>query len=137
MSATRHYLGIAEPYQGHWNISFPAFPGVTSAGDTFAELLENGRNALATAVEAAEEDGSELPPDYTETGDGDLHLADYREPHMVVLSVEITSRAARINVTMDEGLVLRVDRLAERKGTTRSALLAKGARLVLSEEAAP
>ena len=42
----------------------------------------------------------------------------------------------RINVTMDEGLVARLDSLAERTHASRSALLARRARMVLGVEAA-
>ena len=41
-----------------------------------------------------------------------------------------------INVTMDEGLVARLDSLADRAHASRSALLARGARMVLAVEAA-
>jgi metal-responsive CopG/Arc/MetJ family transcriptional regulator len=42
----------------------------------------------------------------------------------------------RINVTMDEALVARVDRFAGRVHSSRSAILARGARLVLAAEMA-
>ena len=35
---------------------------------------------------------------------------------------------------MDDGLVARLDSLAQRQGATRSALLARGARMVLAAE---
>ena len=128
----RHYLGIVEPGPNNWSISFPAFPGVISVGDTFAEVLEHGRDALASALDAMQEDGDDLPPDYTATGDSPgYNPADYQDPRLVVLSVEVASKAVRINVTMEEALLARLDRVAERTHTTRSALLAKGARLVL------
>lgn len=86
--AQRHYLGTTEPGVDNWSISFPAFSGVISVGDTFAEVLEHGRDALASAVDA-----------------------------------------------IQEALLARLDRVAERTHTTRSALLAKGARLVLETSA--
>jgi metal-responsive CopG/Arc/MetJ family transcriptional regulator len=42
----------------------------------------------------------------------------------------------RINVTMDDGLLARLDSLADRSHASRSALLARGARMVLAVEAA-
>jgi hypothetical protein len=59
---------------------------------------------------------------------------DYEDPHIVLVSVEVGGKAQRINVTMDEGLIARVDHFAERINTTRSAVLAKGARMVLASE---
>jgi len=130
-------MGIAEPGKNNWSISFPAFPGVVTTGDTLTELLANGRDALASVIEALQEDGAAIPESY----DGALrsagyNAADYHDPHMVLLSVEIGGRASRINVTMDEGLVARLDRAAERSHSTRSALLARGARMVLAAEMA-
>ena len=49
-----------------------------------------------------------------------------------MVSVEVSGRAQRINVTMDEGLLARLDDLGARTHTSRSALLAQGARLVLA-----
>ena len=129
--AQRHYLGIAEPGLHNWSISFPAFPGVISTGMTFAELLENGRDALASVVDALQEGGESLPSDYTASTEPGYDPAQYRDPRAVVLSVEVASKALRINVTMEEALLARLDRVAERTHTTRSALLAKGARMVL------
>jgi metal-responsive CopG/Arc/MetJ family transcriptional regulator len=54
----------------------------------------------------------------------------------VLVSVEVGGRSVRINVTMDEGLVARLDNLAIRAHASRSALLARGARMVLAVEAA-
>ena len=129
--AQRHYLGIAEPGPTNWSISFPAFPAVISTGITFAEMLENGRDALASAVDAMQEEGDALPPEYTTSADPGYDPAEYRNPHAVVLPVEVASKALRINVSMEESLLARLDRVAERTHTTRSALLAKGARMVL------
>ena len=61
--------------------------------------------------------------------------ADYHDPRIVLVPVEVGGRAVRINVTMDEGLVARLDNLANRAHASRSALLARGARMVLAAEA--
>ncbi len=134
---TTHYLGIAEPMPNNWSISFPAFPGVVTTGATFGELMANARDALASVVAAMEDDEQALPPSI----DADPHaspytLADYQDPHFVIVPVETSGKAARINVTMDEGLVARLDSLAARLHASRSALLARGARLVLAAELA-
>jgi predicted RNase H-like HicB family nuclease len=134
---TRHYIGIAESDGNGWSLGFPAFPGTVTTGDTLAELVGHARDALASVVGAMEEDGLMLPASV----DADPHaspydLADYVNPHVVIVPVEVSGRAARINVTMDEGLVARLDRLAERMHASRSALLARGARMLLAAEAA-
>ena len=131
--AVRQYLGVAERGDEGWWISFPVFPGLTSAGNTLAELAGNARDALATAIEAMQEDGEVIPAGVEDdpTG-GDYDPSGYRDARAMLVPVEVGGKSLRINVTMDEGLVSRLDDLGRRTGTTRSALLARGARLVLT-----
>ena len=131
--ATRHYIGIAESDGNGWSLGFPAFPGTVTTGDTLAELVGHARDALASVVGVMEEDGLTLPVSV----DADPHsspydVTDYVNPHVVIVPVEVSGKAARINVTMDEALVARLDNLAERTHASRSALLAQGARMVLA-----
>jgi len=131
---TRYYLGVAEPGPNNWAISFPNFPvGVFTVGDTFADLMAHASDALASAIEAMEEDGDPIPESYS--GNPELtgyDPADYHDPHVVVVSVPVNARSVRINVTIEDGLLARLDHLAERSHANRSALLARGARLVLA-----
>lgn len=133
--AVRHYLGIAEPGPHNWSISFPAFPGTVSMADTFAELLVNARDALASAIEALQEDKLEIPESFEGgvVGSPSYKATDYHDPHIVIIDVEDGEKALRVNVTLPQGLVSRLDHLAERDHTTRSALLARGARRVLAD----
>lgn len=89
--ATRRYLGIAERGAKNWGISFPAFPGVTSLGDTMAEVIANGHDALASAIDAMQEYGTVIPEDYTrDTNATEYDLSHYEDPHVVVLSAEVS-----------------------------------------------
>ena len=134
---TRYYLGIAEPLPGNWSISFPAFPGTVTTGTDFAELMANAHDALASVAAAMEEDGVSLPASFdAEPQSASYNPADYHDPRLVLVPVEAGGRSVRINVTMDEGLVARLDRLAGRAHASRSALLARGARMVLAVDAA-
>ena len=136
--ATRYFLGIAEPGANNWSISFPAFPGTVTTGDTFADLMTNARDALASVVAAMEEEGQPIPEGYDGRPEAQpaFDAADYQDPRFVVTPVDVGGRAVRINVTMDEGIVARLDNLAERLSSSRSALLARGARIILTSEAA-
>ena len=133
--AARYYLGIAEPLPENWSISFPAFPGTVTTGQGFAELMTNARDALASVVAAMQEDGEPIPDSVDAVPDLPAYNpADYHDPRIVMVPVEVGGRAVRINVTMDEGLVARLDNLANRAHASRSALLARGARMVLAAE---
>jgi predicted RNase H-like HicB family nuclease len=134
--ATRYYLAIAEPGPENWSISFPAFPGAVTVADTFSGLLMHVRDALASVIDAMQQDGEPVP-DGIEAQNGmdpSIKLSLYRDPRIVMVPVEVESKSTRINVTMDEGLVARLDSLAARVHSSRSAILARGARLVLAAE---
>jgi metal-responsive CopG/Arc/MetJ family transcriptional regulator len=53
-----------------------------------------------------------------------------------MVSVETAGRALRVNVSLDKGLLSRIDDVAKRTGVSRSALLARGARMVIATETA-
>lgn len=131
----RYYLGVAEEGPNNWSISFPALPGVVTTGETFGELVAHASDAIASAIEAMQEDGIPIPGDIDGAPDAhEFNRLDYTDPCIVMVGVEAGGRALRINVTMDEALVARLDRQAERMHATRSSLLALGARMVLARE---
>lgn len=135
--ATRTYLAIADrqPGEGAWSILFPDFPGVTSVAGRFAEVMRQAKDALATAVEDMEADGVTLPPAVENDGLPDIDRAPFHDPRVFLVPVETAGRAVRVNVSLDEGLLGRLDDLSRRTGLSRSALLARGARLAISAEA--
>ena len=135
----RQYLGVAERGADGWWISFPAFPGVTSAGDTLAELAANARDALATAIELMQEDNQAAPAGIEADPAGgafagftDLVCYWFENARALIVAAEGGSRSTRVNITMDEGLLARLDSMTKSTGVSRSALLARGARLVLA-----
>jgi len=133
--ATKHYIGIAEPGSDNWSLSFPSFPGVVTTGDSFADLVRNGRDALATIVEAMEETGEALPPSVEDDDGGkDYDPAGYHDPRSVIFPVEVPGTSVRVNVTFDNALLAKLDDLARRQGDSRSGLLARGARMLLAAE---
>jgi metal-responsive CopG/Arc/MetJ family transcriptional regulator len=54
---------------------------------------------------------------------------------LLLVPIEVQTRSVRVNVSLDEALLARMDAVADRMGTSRSALLAKGARLAIAAEA--
>src|SRR5471030_3303508 len=50
--ATKYYLAIADrlPHESNWSILFPAFPGVTSVAEAFADVMRQAKDALASVV---------------------------------------------------------------------------------------
>lgn len=122
---------------GFFGVSFPDFPGCTTvAGDVDAAVAK-ASEVLAFHVEGLAEDGP-LPatrslvelrrdPDFRNDSKGAvLVLVPYVPP----------SRAVRLNITLDESILARVDRAAEAAGETRSGYLAEAARRRLAMQAA-
>lgn len=136
--ATKTYLAIADrmPGEAAYSIVFPAFPGVTSTALELRDVLSQARDALATAVEDMEADGEALPPSVEEGATAPDLLDGLCNPVMLMVPAEVHTRAVRVNISLDEGLLARMDAVAARTGTSRSALLAKGARMAIAAEAA-
>ena len=134
--ATKTYLAIADraPGEALHSIVFPAFPGVTSVAAALADLIPQAHDALAAAVEDMEADGEALPPAVEDGASQPGMPEGLHSPIMLMVPVEVRTRAVRVNVSLDEGLLARMDAVAARIGTSRSALLAKGARMAIAAE---
>jgi predicted RNase H-like HicB family nuclease len=131
--ATRHYIAVADlaPGERMWSIVFPGFPGVTSAAPEFADVPQQARDALATAVEDMIGEGEDLPLSVEEGRCTEADPAEFHHPRYVIVPVEVPDVSARINVSLDRGLLKRIDDAALRHGMTRSGFLAEGARKLL------
>jgi predicted RNase H-like HicB family nuclease len=134
--ATAYYVGYVTPHSGGHDVVFPDFPGCVSAGDTMQEAVRNAAESLALHVGGVIADGEPLPepspidappPDWL--ADEDLSRA-----ARVLVPVELPGKALRLNVSLEEALVARVDAAAATRGMSRSAFLAEGARLLLARE---
>ncbi len=118
-----------------YGVSFPDFPGATSGGATETEALQRARDGLALHVESMVKDGDPMPalrsleelraePEFSE---------DFTEAAAVALvDVDMPGKSIRLNITLDETLVTRIDRRAKAVGETRSGFLAAAARARLS-----
>ncbi|MBI1778363.1 MAG: type II toxin-antitoxin system HicB family antitoxin [Proteobacteria bacterium] len=115
-----------EPDDG-WDVIFPEFLGCVSQGDTPQDAMANALEAVTLHVAGMIEEGKELPLPSRLNVDlprwvGKIFMAN--EVH-AFLPVPVPGASVRINVTMDEGLLTRMDRTASKLGTTRSGFLAK------------
>lgn len=136
--ATKYYIAIADrlPGESNWSITFPDFPGVTSVAEKFADVMRQAKDALATAVEDMEQDGEALPPSVEDDVLPDYDRGAFHDPRTLLVPVETAGRALRVNVSLDEGLLARIDDVSKRTGLSRSALLARGARMLIATEIA-
>jgi predicted RNase H-like HicB family nuclease len=119
------YLGVVERGEHGFGVFFPDIPGCASAGNSLFEAMENGEEALAAHIELLVQEGEGIPDASSEVVvDDDIEVASYFLAH-----VELPGKTVRLNITMDEGLVARIDRVAR----NRSAFLAEAARERLRE----
>jgi predicted RNase H-like HicB family nuclease len=120
-----------------YGVSFPDFPGCTSAGDSLDEAVANGVEALSGHVRVMEADGDVIPkPRTLEEIVDDSSLREDREGALLsaVPLVRDRGSSTRINVSLDLGLLEAIDSAARRRKQTRSAFLASAARRDLLDQ---
>jgi predicted RNase H-like HicB family nuclease/predicted transcriptional regulator len=115
---------------GAYGISFPDFPGCIAGGDTIDEALRRGRDALDFHVESMTEVGEALPKirDIAEIKADPEYVEDFADALVAVVDAEVPAKAVRVNISMDERLLDRIDRAAQATGETRSGFIATAAR---------
>ena len=134
--ATKFYPIIIEPGEnGTYGVIFPDFPGCVSAGGDVQEASLNAIEALIAHVEGMIEDEEVLPEPSAVNARVPAWLSDVDLGRSIraIVPLDIDSRVVRVNVSIEEGLLARVDRVAQARGLTRSSFLAEGARKLLKE----
>jgi predicted RNase H-like HicB family nuclease len=132
----RNYIGlIHKDAESDYGVSFPDFPGAVTAGSTLDEAREMAEEALAFHVEGLIEDGEMLPqPSSLETV---MANPENKDGVAILVSLKAaSSRAVRINVTLPEDVLARIDAVAAAAGLSRSAFLAKAAKHEIERNAA-
>ena len=112
-----------------FGVSFPDFPGCISAGGTIDEARRMAQEAVELHVQGLIEDGEALPEPTSldaimadpDNGDTVAFLATVAEP---------AERSVRVNITLPERLLRRIDARA----ANRSAFLARAAEKALAED---
>jgi predicted RNase H-like HicB family nuclease len=124
------YIGLIRKDAGSdFGVDFPDFPGCVTAGVTIEEARQLAEEALQMHVEGMTEDGEALPA----PSSLDAIMADPANADAVAILVtlaEAADRAVRINITLPERLLRRIDARAR----NRSAFLARAAEKALSED---
>jgi predicted RNase H-like HicB family nuclease len=121
----------AQP-EGGYTVTFPDVPGAISEGENFQEAWFNAREALELVLEAHIDAGESLPkPNPVEV------IAAMLTPgaQVQLVTAAAPTKAVRINITMDESLIDRLNRRVEETGRSRSAYIADAVRRQLREDA--
>ena len=112
-----------------YGVVFADFPGCVSAGDTIQQAAAMAAEALSGHIEARVRDNDPVP----EPSDPGL-WPDWCDPAEtvavahVMIPVEMPGRIVRVNLTMNEALLARVDAAAGARGMSRSGYVAEAVR---------
>jgi predicted RNase H-like HicB family nuclease len=117
---------------GYYGVSFADFPGATTVADDLDSAVVKAAEVLAFHVEGLAEDGP-LPQvrSLSELRRDPAFREDSKGAVLVLVPYSPPSRAIRLNVTIEESLLERIDRAAQAAGETRSAFLARAAKRLL------
>ena len=120
-------LATSDP-QGGYRATFPDLPECTVQAPDLAGLLLSARQALAAHLQQVADGGETWP---TPTPIEKISLTPGVIPVLVDVTVEDTP--VRVNISIGERLLQRLDAAAEAKGMTRSGFIAQAVRVSLGE----
>lgn len=114
---------------GNYGASFPDFPGATTGADDLDTLYEKAAEMLSFHVSGMIEDGLEVPliRSLETLRDDPLFREDAADGMVGVLDVDLPGRTVRVNLTMNESDLRRIDRAAAAAHETRSGWLVRAA----------
>jgi len=111
-----------------YGVTVPDLLGCFSAGATVEEALENAQEAILTHVEGLMMDNEVVPnPSAIEKLKAEIDTPDILWGIVNVDLAKLSKEVKRINITMPENILSKIDSFAEREGETRSGLLASAA----------
>ena len=125
--ATVYYPAIIERAAKGFGVFFPDLPGCTSAGKTVDDAARNAEEALSGHLAVMREHGDTIPG--ASPFETIQHDPEVDEAARLLVRGETPGRAVRVQVSIEEGLLARIDRVA----SNRSRFLADAARRVLED----
>ena len=124
--ATVIYPAIIERAGEGFSVFFPDLPGCTSYGGTVTEAALNAEEALDGHLLVSVQHGDEVAdPSALEDIEQDPEVD---EVARLLVRADKPGKAVRLNITMDEGLVAAIDRVAK----NRSGFLTEAAKAALA-----
>jgi predicted RNase H-like HicB family nuclease len=110
-----------------FGVSFPDFPGCITAGSSIDEAKDMAHDALSLHIKGMVEDGENIPtPSKLEDIMDDPDYADAAAILIVSVS-EVKPRSVRVNITVQEDMLRKIDKVAKKRGMSRSSFLVHAA----------
>jgi predicted RNase H-like HicB family nuclease len=123
----RQYIAlIHKDADSDYGVSFPDLPGCITAGVDLDDARRMAEEALGLHLAGLEEDGDPIP----EPSSLEAVMADRENLSGVAILVKAPQKAGRVrvNVTIPEDDLERIDRFADEHGFTRSGFLLHAAK---------
>lgn len=131
-----NYIGlIHKDAKSDYGVSFPDFPGVVTAGTDLDDARSMAEEALAFHIEGLMADGEAIP----EPASLDDVMADAANRGAVAILVPVkteASKVVRVNITLPQDLLFKIDEFASANGFNRSSFLAIAAKAEMERDAA-
>lgn len=121
-----YVIAIEQENASSYGVEGPDLPGCFSAGDTLDEALANAREAVAFHIEALLDSGQPMP-----TPHGVATFSTRREyagRTWAIVSLDLATlsgKSRRLNVSLPERVLRRIDAAAAQSGESRSGFLAR------------
>ena len=110
-----------------FGISFPDFPGCVTAGSSIDEAKDMAHDALSLHIKGLLEDGESIPaPSKLEDIMADPDYSD-AVAILVVTAEGKKARSVRVNITVPEDMLRKIDAVAKKRGMSRSSFLVNAA----------
>ena len=122
---------IHKDAESDFGVSFPDFPGCVTAGRTLEEARVAAAEALGFHIDGLVEDGAELPA--PASLDEVMAEAAARDAVAFLVPAVTVRRHVRVNVTLPEDVLARIDQVVRVRGLNRSAFLAAAAVKVIED----
>lgn len=124
----RQYIAlIHKDADSDYGVSFPDLPGCVTAGVDLDDARAMAAEALALHLDGLTEDGEAVPA----PSSLDVIMADRENREAVAMLVQAPEGAVkvvRVNITIPEPDLRRIDQFAEAHGFTRSGFLLRAAK---------
>ncbi|WP_443743916.1 type II toxin-antitoxin system HicB family antitoxin [Sutterella sp.] len=109
-----------------YGVVVPDLPGCFSAGDTLEEAFDMAKEAVEGWLEVCLDDGAEIPK--PSSLEAISNHSDYQGWILGTVDVDLSKlsdKAERVNITLPQRVLRRLDALANKAGDTRSGYIAR------------
>ena len=128
-----NYIAVVhKDTKSDFGVSFPDFPGCITAGTSIDEAKDMADDALSLHVKGLLEDGEDIPsPSRLEDIMENPEYSDSVAILVVSIS-EAKARSVRVNITVPEDMLRKIDKIAKQRGMSRSSFLVNAAQNAIS-----